>query len=287
MVEKGSGDDMAVMNIAGNRVLVTTDMLLEGVHFDLATASFEQVGYKSMAVSLSDCAAMCSTPIGAVGAISLPKSYGMEEISQLHMGLRKAAHEFNCPIIGGDMTSWDKQLTITVTMFSVMENGREPVYRNGAVVGDKIMVTGKLGGSILGRHLDFRPRVNEALWLYDNCKLHSMMDISDGIGGDLRHICRESGVSAIIDLENVPVSDAALGLDDGTPPAVHALTDGEDFELMFTVSASDCEKLKELWPGYSSEPLTEIGKIVTKDTAEIYLRENGEIREFSKSGFEH
>ncbi len=283
-IEKGPGDDMAVMNFGGEKVLVTTDMLLEGVHFDLKTATLAQVGYKAMACSLSDCAAMCSTPVGAVGSISLPKSFDMDAIALLHSGLRKAAFDYSCPIIGGDMTSWDKQLTITVTMFSVMESGRKPVYRNGARPGDKIMVTGTLGGSIHGRHLEFIPRVKEAQWLYDNCQLHSMMDLSDGIGGDIRHICRESGVSAVIDYDKLPASNAAKSYSE---PGIHAMTDGEDFELLFTVSPEDCAKLLNTWPEFSQTELTEIGTIVTKRERELYLNRNGEEKEFNETGFEH
>ena len=283
-IETGPGDDMAVMNIGGEKLLITTDMLLEDVHFELGSATLAQIGYKAMACSLSDCAAMCSVPIAAVGSISLPKQYTMEQIALLHSGLKQASAAYNCPIIGGDMTSWDKPLTITITMLSLMTEGRKPIYRSGAKPGDKIMATGTLGGSILGRHLSFEPRVNEALWLYDHAQLHSMMDLSDGIGGDLRHICQESQVSAIVNYTKLPVSVAASSY---AEPGMHALLDGEDFELLFTVSPEDCTKLLELWPPYSKLELTEIGEIVEKRPAELYLKRDGETKPFDATGFEH
>ncbi|MBN2065169.1 MAG: thiamine-monophosphate kinase [Sedimentisphaerales bacterium] len=284
-IETGPGDDMAVMNINSQRLLVTTDMLLDGVHFDSTTTDLTRIGYKAMATSLSDCAAMCSRPVGCVAAISLPRHYNMKEITSLHNGFKMASQQYNCPIIGGDMTSWDKDLTLTVTMFSIMENSRQPIYRHGAQPGDKIMVTGQLGGSILGRHLDFTPRINEAIWLYDHCKLHAMMDISDGIGGDLRHICRESRVSALLYGEQVPISPSAHEL--GGNPLLHALTDGEDFELLFTVKASDAERLLSIWPQFSSEKLSIIGEIIPVAEELIYLKNNGETTPFTQTGYEH
>ncbi len=284
-IETGPGDDMAVMNINGQRILVTTDMLLDGVHFNTTTTDLARIGYKAMAASLSDCAAMCSRPVGCVAAISLPRHFNMDEITRLHNGFKSAAGQYNCPIIGGDMTSWDKDLTLTVTMFSIMDNNRQPIYRSGAQPGDKIMVTGQLGGSILGRHLDFTPRINESIWLYDHSELHAMMDISDGIGGDLRHICRESQVSALLYSEQVPISSAALEL--GGDPLLHALTDGEDFELLFTVNPEDANRLLDLWPQFSSEKLSIIGEIIPRSDELVYIRNNGQTSAFTRTGYEH
>ena len=284
-VIKGPGDDMAVMSIGGEKLLITADTLLEGVHFDLSTASLEQVGYKAMASSLSDCAAMCSNPIGAIGCTSFPKDLSMEEIEKLHSGVQKAAVKYNCPIIGGDVTSWDNPLAISITMFSVMENGRNPIYRSGAKVGDNILVTGKLGGSIKSRHLTFEPRIREASWIYDNCKLHSMMDISDGIAGDLRHICKESNVSAILEYGQIPFSDEVSS---NKEPVLSALTDGEDYELLFTISKSECYTLQQKWSAFSVIPLTVIGEITAQENGpEIYLNKNGEKTLFNATGWEH
>ncbi len=281
---KGPGDDMAVMKVGGEELLITADTLLEGVHFDLSTATLEQVGYKAMACSLSDCAAMCSSPIGAIGCTSFPTYLTMAQIEQLHSGVQKAARKYNCPIIGGDVTSWDNPLAISITMFSVMKNGRKPVYRSGAVVGDRIMVTGKLGGSIKGRHLTFEPRIKESELIYDNSDLHSMMDISDGLAGDLRHICKESEVSAILDHALIPYSDEVSTNND---PVSNALSDGEDFELLFTVSENDSVNLLKEWP-YTNVSLTVIGEIIPQvNGPEIFIKKNNEKLLFTGTGWEH
>ena len=284
-VIKGPGDDMAVMAIGNEQLLVTADTLLEGVHFDLSHASLEEVGYKSMACSLSDCAAMCSTPIGAIGCTSLPVKFTMEEVKQLHNGVQKASKKYNCPVIGGDITTWDKPLAISITMFSVMKNDRKPVYRNGAKAGDKILVTGELGGSIYGRHLSFEPRVYESHWLYDNCTLNSMMDLSDGIAGDLRHICSESNVSAILYHNQIPVSSAVSS---NTEKVMHALTDGEDFELLFSINPSECDNLLDKWAKFSKVPLTIIGEIIPQTNGpEVFLQKDNSISILDKTGWEH
>ena len=138
-----------------------SDILLEDVHFDLARAELSQVGYKAMACSLSDCAAMASVPVAAVVAVALPNSMTMAQAQQLHQGLSLAADKYNCPIVGGDTTSWNKPLVVNVTMLSRCTNNK-PVLRCGAQLGDTIMVTGSLGGSLAGRHLCFAPRITEA-----------------------------------------------------------------------------------------------------------------------------
>lgn len=157
----GIGDDMAMIELGSDKsFLVTTDMLLEGVHFDLSTATLEQVGYKAMAVSLSDCAAMATRPIGAVAAVALPSDWGSEELKKIHNGINIAAGKYDCPLIGGDITSWktDTGFAINITMFSSVGNCK-PVKRSGAKVDDIICVTGFLGGSDGGNHLEFEPKV--------------------------------------------------------------------------------------------------------------------------------
>ncbi len=285
-VIKGIGDDMAIIECGSEKLLITTDMLLDGVHFDLAAALPEQVGYKAMACSLSDCAAMCSTPSVAVVAVALPKTMDMDQAKRLNDGVQKAATEFKCPVVGGDTTSWDNPLAINVTMLSKATE-REPVLRSGAAVGDAIFVTGQLGGSLTGRHLDFIPRVTESLQLGGMVNLHAMIDVSDGLASDLGHICSESKVSAIIEAQALPVSEAAAQCDD---PIKAALTDGEDFELLFTVSQSDAEKLDSQWTLVSSTNLTRIGEIIKRgdNDATIMIRNcNGKIETVTCKGWEH
>ena len=152
------------------------------------------------------------------------------------------AAEFQVAVIGGDTNSWDGPLVICSTVLG-SPTARGPVRRNGAQAGDWIMVTGDLGGSILGKHLAFRPRILEAFELHKAVDLHAMIDISDGLAADLHHLLDESGVGATIRAANLPISEAALRIDDLRSPVEHALGDGEDFELLFTVSPEDGGRL--------------------------------------------
>ena len=183
------------------------------------------------------------------------------------------------------MTSGKGSLTLCTTALALANQGR-PVMRCGARAGDAILVTGQLGGSLLGRHLSFRPRLAEARWLRNHAELHSMIDISDGLASEIRHICRASNVGATLEAEKIPIStDAERLAEPGTSsPLDHALGDGEDFELLFTVSADEAEMLLQKWP--FDAPLTPIGRIVEVD--EITLRfSDGKIAPLPQSGYRH
>ena len=241
------GDDMAVLGVGAERVLVTTDMLLEGTHFDLKTATIGQVGYKAMACSLSDCAAMAALPLAAVVAVALPRDMAFADVQQLHEGMQRAAAAYDCPVVGGDTTSWDRPLAIDVTMLA-RPGGIEPVLRSGAKAGDVIMVTGELGGSLAGRHLEFLPRVAEARALAEQFAVHAMIDVSDGLASDLGHVCEESGVEAIVDAGAVPISAAATAAAGSKADALAAaLGDGEDYELLFCVRVEDADEVLRSW----------------------------------------
>jgi len=284
-IEKGIGDDMAVLRLGEDRILITTDMLLEGVHFDLQHATLEQVGYKAMACSLSDCAAMASIPLAAVGAAALPQNWTMEKAEQLHAGIELAAKQYHCPLVGGDTTSWNNPLAINITMLSRMPRGKQPVLRSGATVGDILFVTGQLGGSLEGKHLHFTPRVTEALQLADMADLHAMMEISDGLAQDLGHICEESGVSAVLDADSIPISPAAAKKEN---PLHAALGDGEDFELLFCVSPSDADSLSRRWSTLSSLPLPRVGEITQPDSNhKVWLRRDDRTEPLTVKGWQH
>lgn len=278
----GIGDDMAEIRWGGESVLITTDMLLDGVHFDLKEASLEQAGYKAMAVSLSDCAAMATQPVAAVVSTALPKGFGAEELKELHAGIVRAGDRFGCALVGGDITSWrgDGRFAVSVAMVSRAAKGG-PVSRAGAKVGDCVCVTGSLGGSLGGRHLEFTPRVAEAMKIAGAVKLNSMIDLSDGLSSDLNRICRQSGVGAIIDSELIPISDDARKSAD---PLGAALNDGEDFELLFTLSSENCENLLQSWD--EGVAITRIGMITGTGKMEI-LGPGGAVSDLEAKGYEH
>ena len=279
----GIGDDMAEIQLAdGVSVLITTDMLIDGVHFDLATCTLQQAGYKAMAASLSDCAGMATVPIAAVGAVALPEGFGGEELQELHAGRVHAGRGFDCEVIGGDITKWkspDGKLAICFTMLSRPSGHHPPVRRSGAKIGDLVCVTGTLGGSILGKHLDFTPRVKEALEITKIAKINSMMDISDGLSSDMARICSQSGVGALIEADQIPISEAARTTKD---PLVSALHDGEDFELLFTIAEDQRKKLK----AFSVIPIHTIGHITHTGIMQLQMPD-GQIEDLKPKGFDH
>ncbi|HEV8291575.1 MAG TPA: thiamine-phosphate kinase [Tepidisphaeraceae bacterium] len=236
MVRLAAGDDLAVLNWPGDELLlVGADQVLDGVHFDSTKHTPREIGRKAMNRNLSDCAAMACLPAAAIATVALPRGMGMEFAKELYLGLREAGEVFNCPIVGGDTASWEGKLALSVTILG-HAGGIAPITRAGARANDGIYVTGALGGSILGRHMSFTPRINEARMLAKSVAITAMIDISDGLSIDLARICRQSNGGATIDASAIPIHPDATALSkkSGRTPLEHALHDGEDHELLFT-----------------------------------------------------
>jgi thiamine-monophosphate kinase len=245
-VRLGIGDDCAVLRFSpGAEVLATTDMLMEGRHFRTGLANFSEVGYKALAVNLSDIAAMAGIPLAALVAVALPRDRAVAIAQGILAGMIPLAKEYEVSVVGGDTNAWDGPLVVSVTVLGEA-TPLGPIKRSGARAGDAILVTGRIGGSLLGRHLHPRPRVIEALSLQVATRLHAMIDISDGLAADLAHILEESGgLGATLDASAIPIHDDAEALSrrDGRAALDHALNDGEDFELCLVVDRDDAEWL--------------------------------------------
>jgi thiamine-monophosphate kinase len=279
----GPGDDTAALRLTpGRPCLVTTDMLLEGSHFLLAEVEPRRVGRKAMAVNLSDIAAMAGRPVAAVVSVGLPRTGGRALAEELYRGLREVADAFDTAVVGGDTNSWTGGLVIAVTVLGEATE-RGPVRRSGARPGDWLLTTGPLGGSLRGKHFDFTPRVREALRLHELADLHAMIDISDGLAADLNHILEESGCGAVLQAEAIPISDAARQMNDGRTPLEHALSDGEDFELVLAVSPEDGRRLVETQP-VAGLTLVRIGECVGTG---LWLEEAGRRRPLEPQGYVH
>ena len=236
IVTHPAGDDLAILDWPEEELLlVGVDQVIDTVHFDSTKHSPRQVGRKVMNRNLSDCAAMACLPAAAVATVALPRGAGIEYAKELYLGLKEAADPFYCSIVVGDTASWNGKLVVTVSVLG-RSGGITPVTRAGAKVGDGIFVTGALGGSSLGRHMDFVPRVFLAREIAKKNRAHAMIDISDGLSRDLGHICKMSQVGARIDASKVPIHKDAVTLSqqNGKIPLEHALHDGEDHELLFT-----------------------------------------------------
>ena len=245
-VALGIGDDCASIRFTpGAEVLVTTDMLMDGRHFRLGEASPAEVGYKTLAVNLSDIAAMAGVPVAAFVAVALPRDCAVDLAKGLHSGMAPLAEAFGVTLAGGDTNAWDGPLVVTVTLLGET-TPRGAVRRSGARPGDAVLVTGPLGGSLLGRHLRPTPRVAEALALAEATSIHAMIDISDGLTSDLGHVLEESGhLGATLDANSIPIHVDAQESSrlDGRAAIDHALNDGEDFELCLTLSPNEANRL--------------------------------------------
>jgi thiamine-monophosphate kinase len=286
----GVGDDCAVLDLGvpGKQFLFKTDSVVEGIHFTRETPP-EKIGRKAIARCLSDLAAMAGTPIAALVTIALPKTFDPDFIAGIYDGMNALASAHQLAIVGGETTTNPERILISIAMLGWAVTGKIPL-RSGSKLGDAIFVTGTLGGSLAGKHLDFEPRLAEARWLTEHFAIHALMDVSDGLAGDLRHMLTGAGVGALLLKTSIPVSPAAKAQarasSTAKPPVIAALTDGEDFELLFTVAARDAVKVADGWKQQFPETkLTCIGKIVAGSDIVLHDKYGSQI--FHGDGYVH
>ena len=284
-VVRGPGDDCAVVRLDPQHpydFLLTSDPVVEGVHF-AHDASPQAVGHKAIGRVLSDLAAMGGEPLWALMNVCAPSDTSVANLDGLYEGAAALAGRHHLTIVGGDMAEGP------VLELHVFALGRVPsgdaVLRSGAREGDALFVTGELGGSIRGRHLSFEPRLREGLWLRDRAT--SMIDLSDGLASDLAHIAEQSSVGALVDFDRIPVSEAAQDMDDRRTPLAHALDDGEDFELLFTVPAERAPQYAEEWSAAFSLRCTRIGTMTARSGIVEARLPDGTIRKLESTGHQH
>jgi len=282
----GIGDDAAVVRFEDDShdLVLTTDAVIEGIHFS-AEAPSADVGRKLAGRLLSDLAAMGAEPLWILCNVAAPPRTSFRDLKQLYAGMKRIAARFGADIVGGDLSRAER---LHLHGFAA---GRIPcqraVTRAGARPGDAIFVTGALGGSILGKHLRFTPRVTEGLWLRKSGWPSAMIDVSDGLLRDLAHILGSSRCAADIEVRRIPVSPAARKLGDGVPPLDHALRDGEDFELLFTVPPDKVERFIRSWKKKFRLRCTKIGTIRTGPPAINLRKPDGSVVRVSAEGYDH
>ena len=285
-VKIGIGDDGAVIACNSKEQIVVTDMLLDGRHFNLHEAQPELIGRKSLAVNLSDLAAMACWPTAAFVSIAIPVSLPNRDdfLTRLYDGFEELTQRYDFSLAGGDTNSWNGPLAINVCLTGT-PIGKTPLLRSGAKEDDLIFVTGSLGGSLnSGRHLSFEPRLKESSWLSRYANIHALMDVSDGLGLDLHRMMEASSTGAVIDAEQVPISgDVDMSLDQETR-FQRALSDGEDFELLGTASVGVIERMQRQ-DGFSSLGLSIIGRVTAQ--REILVRRGNNETPLSPSGWQH
>ena len=253
----GAGDDCAVVRISGedNLLLLKTDCVIEGVHF-LRKSPPIAVGWKAMMRPLSDFAAMSGLPQFALITLIVPPTTKVSWTTNLYRGLRKAAAEFDVSIVGGETSATTGPATISVSVTGVVEGNRWTA-RSGGKTNDELFVTGRLGGSAKGGHLRFRARIDESRWLTEHFPIHCMMDLSDGLGADLPRLAHASNLSFEIEENTLPRNRGC------TIP--QAINDGEDYELLFSISPKRSKSLTRQWrKRFPNLPLTRIGRFTPK-----------------------
>ena len=297
----GIGDDAAAVRVSKGKILLsTTDLLTDGIHFNLRYISCYNLGAKALLVNISDIAAMGGIPKYALIAIAVPDNIKVVELNELYRGIKKTASLYNVSIIGGDTSGSKNSLTINITLLGEAKQANI-ITRGGARPGDKIFVTGTLGdssaglellkkgkrkGFLINRHIKPIPRLKEACFIAKNRLAASMIDISDGLSTDLNHICRMSRFGAVIYKEKIPVSAELKNIRLKKPPLHYALSGGEDYELLFTVNEKNVIKI---YNAISKNRLSAamIGEITERKKGILLVDSKGRQRPLLPAGFNH
>ena len=284
----GPGDDCAVIDLGttDDYCLFKTDAIVEGIHFTPDTPP-EMIGRKAIARPFSDFAAMGGSPAHALITLGLPGEYCEDRITAIYEGAKAIAAQHKTSIVGGETTR-SKQLWLSVSVIGKVDR-EHCITRTGSVAGDAIFVTGELGGSLTSKHLNFEPRIPEGPWLAQEFDIHAMIDLSDGLATDLRHLLGKNFGAEILTAA-LPIRREAKSLAKENPSGktalLAALTDGEDYELLFTVAAKDAVSLLDDWKlQFPRTSLKCIGKIVDKPG--ITLRDDKGARPLTLHGYDH
>ena len=260
-VVAGAGDDCGVVEMppGGSFFVLKTDCIVEGVHF-LSGANPLDVGWKAMMRPLSDFAATSAVPQFALITLIVPATRSTSWVKKLYRGLRRGAKRFNVSIVGGETSITSGPIVISVSVVGFVEKNRW-VSRRGAKVGDDLFVTGRLGGALKHKHLQFVPRIAESRWLTENFSIRAMMDLSDGLGVDLPRLARASRVGFNVEMENLPLSRGAK--------IANAISEGEDYELLFAIPPRQSKRLQKEWhKKFPNLDLTRIGSLNRKSKIE-------------------
>jgi thiamine-monophosphate kinase len=292
----GLSDDAALVSLAGqSNVVVTIDTLTDGVDFRLAVDDPHRIGRQALAANLSDLAAMAARPVAAVVSLVLRKNdpatnESLQLAKAIYEGLLPLAKEYDVAIAGGDTNTFDGPLVISVAALGVPTE-RGPLTRAGGKPGDWLLVTGSLGGSLLGHMFDFTPRVCEAITLHRQYDLHAAIDISDGLALDSSRLSSESGCGAVLYLDRVPISRDAFRLSDREKAAdrdaaalAHALGDGQDFELLVAAPPEAAQRILNEKPVDCT--ITHVGQLTTESGLWQQLR-NGSRQPLEPTGWRH
>ena len=282
-IKLGIGDDCALIASDGSDWVVTTDSLCEGTHFILDQCGPQAVGRKLVGVNLSDLASMAAVPVAVFLSLCLPRKSADLLGSEIYEGVCEACEKYNVAIGGGDTNVWDGPLVVHLTAIGTARPAGSWL-RSGARPGDKIVLSGRLGGSLLGKHLDFEPRLRLAQALYPLGIVQAATDISDGLGIDLLNLTAASRCGAEVELDRIPISDAAMerSKSSGHTALEHAIGDGEDFELLMAVDPAQIDQLPSEIDGV---PLTVIGTFVSRTG--LWSRSKGRIEQLQPRGYVH